>query len=183
MVESHAMTVLNKPSTRHRHGLDALLIDTATIDHLPYLQRLKEQVMHDRYRPAPDEEGFARWQDVYCTSEYFETIINDPSTLLLCIGSLREPVGMVVLRRTSEHVEIDDLMVLHPRQGDGTRLLVACLRYAEAWRASTVIIDVYPGNEGVDAFLESHGFTFQSDASNDLGRPMRRFQRQLHNPS
>lgn len=171
------MNVLTPSVSRRRHGLDALLIETATMEHVPYLQRLKEQVMHDRYRPAPDEEGFATWQGVYCTSEYFANIIEHPDMLLLCIGSLREPVGMVVLRRTSEHVEIDDLLVLHPRQGDGTRLLTACMRYAEVWRADRVIIDVYPGHGNVDAFLEGHGFSFHEDATNDLGRPMRRFQR------
>jgi GNAT superfamily N-acetyltransferase len=179
MVESREMTIVNQAPGPHRHGLDALLIDTATPEHVPYLQRLKAQVMADRYRPAPDEAGFASWEDVYCTPDYFLAMMDDPNTLLLCIGSLREPVGMVVLRRSPEFVEIDDLLVLHPRQGDGTRLLTACLRYAEAWRSPKVVIDVYPGHEGVEAFLESHGFSYFEQNSNDLGRPMHRFHRTI----
>lgn len=163
-----------------RHGLDSLLIDTATLAHVPYLMRLKVAVMADRYRPAPDEEGFNRWRDVYCNNEYFESQLEDEDTLLLCIGSLREPVGMVVIRRHGDRVEIDDLLVLHPRQGDGTRLITACLRYAEVWRAREVFIDVYPGHLGVEAFLDTHGFERAEDASNSLGRPMNRFRRQLH---
>ena len=40
----------------------------------------------------------------------------------------------------SKPVMPDDLLVSLPRQGDGTRLLVACLRYAEAWRSKRVFM-------------------------------------------
>lgn len=155
------------------------MIAKATHAHVPYLRRLKDQVMSERYRPAPDEAGFARWREVYCTDEYFSEIIDDPSSMLLCIGTHRDPVGMVVLRRSDRHLEIDDLLVLTPRQGDGTRLLIAALRYAEAWRSSDVHIDVYPGHAGVEAFLEEHGFHMERETENDLGHPMLRFERAI----
>lgn len=155
------------------------MIQRATAAHVPYLRRLKENVMRDRYRPAPDEEGFERWREVYCTDAYFEDVIADPDAMLLCIGTLRDPVGMVVLRRAGDHLEIDDLLVLQPRQGDGTRLLLAALRYAEVWRIDDVHIDVYPGNVGVEDFLTEHGFRMAGDAANDLGRPMLRFEREI----
>jgi GNAT superfamily N-acetyltransferase len=164
------------PKVRPR-GLDSLMIARATHDHVPYLQRLKERVMRDRYRPAPDEEGFERWKQVYCTEQYFTDIIDNPDAMLLCIGTPRDPVGMVVLMSTEDHLEIDDLLVLTPRQGDGTRLITAALRYAEVWRSTDVHIDVYPGNEGVESFLRSHGFQQEHEAANDLGRPMLRFER------
>ncbi len=160
-------------------GIDSLLISRATAAHVPYLRHLKERVMRDRYRPAADEAGFASWREVYCTDVYFQSIIDDRNCMLLCIGSLRDPVGMVVLRRTEQHLEIDDLLVLRPRQGDGKRLLVAALRYAEAWRIDDVHIDVYPGNEKAEAFLRSHGFHMQRETENDLGRPMLRFERDI----
>ncbi len=160
-------------------GIDSLLIARATQTHVPYLRRLKERVMQDRYRPAPDEEGFDRWREVYCTDEYFERIIADPACMMLCIGTPRDPVGMVVLRRTDNHLEIDDLLVLTPRQGDGTRLLVAALRYAEVWRTSDVHIDVYPGHDHVEAFLRGHGFHTERETENELGRPMLRFERAI----
>lgn len=160
-------------------GLDSLMITRATQAQVPYLQRLKEVVMADRYRPAPDEEGFARWREVYCTEEYFTEIIADPSSMLLSIGTLRDPVGMVVLRRDGDHLEIDDLLVLLPRQGDGSRLLVAALRYADVWRIRDVHIDVYPGHAGVEAFLLEHGFHMAGETQNDLGRPMLRFERAI----
>ncbi|MCW2926802.1 MAG: hypothetical protein JWM86_770 [Thermoleophilia bacterium] len=160
-------------------GLDSLMIARATPAHVPYLRRLKEAVMSERYRPAPDEEGFAKWREVYCTDEYFEDIIADPSAMLLCIGTLRDPVGMVVLRRSDDHLEIDDLLVMQPRQGDGSRLLVAALRYAEVWRSDDVHIDVYPGHDGVERFLAEHGFTDAGETANDLGRPMRRWERAI----
>lgn len=162
-------------------GLDSLMIARATPAHVPYLRRLKEAVMRDRYRPAApaDEEGFERWREVYCTDEYFSDIIADPDAMLLCIGTHRDPVGMVVLRRGDDHLEIDDLLVLTPRQGDGTRLLVAALRYAEVWRSRDVHIDVYPGHDGVEKFLNEHGFRNAGEAANDLGRPMLRFERTI----
>lgn len=160
-------------------GLDSLMIAKATSAHVPYLRRLKEAVMTDRYRPAPDEESFNRWRELFCTDEYFEDIINDEDALLLCIGTLRDPVGMVVLRRGAGQLEIDDLLVLQPRQGDGTRLLVAALRYAEAWRYRRVFIDVYPGHGGVEDFLRLHGFSFAGDSASDLGRTMHRFERSI----
>ncbi len=94
-------------------------------------------------------------------------------------GTLREPVGMVVLRRSNGHLEIDDLLVSLPRQGDGTRLIVAALRYAEVWRSRDVHIDVYPGSAGVAEFLTAHGFHHAGEASNDLGYPMLRYERVL----
>lgn len=160
-------------------GLDSLMIAKATPAHVPYLRRLKEAVMADRYRPAPDEDGFARWREVYCTEAYFADIIADPSSMLLCIGTLRDPVGMVVLRREGDHLEIDDLLVLTPRQGDGSRLLVAALRYADVWRVKDVHIDVYPGHAGVEAFLLDYGFHMERETSNDLGRRMLRFERAI----
>lgn len=160
-------------------GIDSLMIQRATAAYVPYLRRLKEAVMRDRYRPAPDEEGFERWREVYCTDQYFLDVLADPNALMLCIGTLRDPVGMVVLRRTDDHLEIDDLLVLTPRQGDGGRLLVAALRYAEVWRSRDVHIDVYASNTGVEAFLTEHGFRRAGDASNDLGRPMHRFERRI----
>lgn len=160
-------------------GIDSLMIQRATPVHVPYLRRLKEVVMTDRYRPAADEEEFNRWRDVYCTDQYFSDIIASPDSMLLCIGTPRDPVGMVVLRRTDDHLEIDDLLVLQPRQGDGTRLLVSALRYAEVWRSSDVHIDVYPGHEGVEAFLQEHGFHMERETANDLGRPMLRFERAI----
>lgn len=166
------------PATPPR-GLDSLMIARATPAHVPYLRRLKEAVMADRYRPAPDEEGFARWREVYCTDEYFSQIIADPDSMLLCIGTPRDPVGMAVLRRHGAHLEIDDLLVLMPRQGDGSRLLVAALRYAEVWRSQDVHIDVYPGHAGVEAFLLEHGFHRAGDSANDLGRPMVRYERAI----
>jgi GNAT superfamily N-acetyltransferase len=160
-------------------SLDSLMIARATPAHVPYLRRLKERVMRDRYRPAPDEDGFERWREVYCTDEYFADIIANPACMLLCIGTHRDPVGMVVLRRSDDHLEIDDLLVLMPRQGDGTRLLVAALRYAEVWRSADVHIDVYPGHDGVEAFLHEHGFHMARETENDLGRPMLRFERAI----
>ena len=146
---------------------------------IDFVGALKERVMRDRYRPAPDEEGFERWREIYCTDAYFQRIIDDPNCMLLCIGSLRDPVGMAVLRRTGTHLEIDDLLVLRPRMGDGRRLLVAALRYAEAWRINDVHIDVYPGNEKAEAFLRSHGFHLERESENDIGRPMLRFERAI----
>jgi GNAT superfamily N-acetyltransferase len=166
------------PAVKPR-GLDSLMIARATHAHVPYLRRLKERVMRDRYRPATDEEGFERWRDVYCTDEYFTSIIDDTACMLLCIGTIRDPVGMVVLRRTDDHLELDDLLVERPRFGDGTRLLVAALRYAEVWRIRDVHIDVYPGNAHAEAFLRDHGFDLGRETQNDLGRPMLRFERAL----
>lgn len=156
-------------------SLDSLLIERATVAHVPYLRRLKEQVMASRYRPAPDEEGFARWRQVYCTDAYFREVIADPDAMLLLIGSLREPAGMVVLRRLGTQLEIDDLLCLYPRKGDGSRLLLASLRYAEAWRMKEVVIDIYPGHARAERFLERHGFERAGESSNELGRSMRRF--------
>ncbi|MCB0878156.1 MAG: GNAT family N-acetyltransferase [Thermoleophilia bacterium] len=178
IVSTSADNTGEESSVPHR-GIDSLLIARATPDHVPYLRRLKERVMQARYRPAPDEDGFERWREVYCTDEYFERIINDPSCMLLCIGSPRDPVGMVVLKRSDAHLEIDDLLVLEPRRGDGTRLLVAALRYAEVWRSADVHIDVYPGNEGATEFLRQHGFHEERETQNDLGRPMLRFERAI----
>lgn len=178
IVSTSAERADDAPAVRMR-GIDSLMIVRATPAHLPYLRRLKERVMRERYRPAPDEAGFERWREVYCTDEYFNDIIEDPHAMLLCIGTLRDPVGMVVLRRTDDHLEIDDLLVEQPRQGDGTRLLVAALRYAQVWRSSDVHIDVYPGHDGVEAFLEEHGFHMERETENDLGRPMLRFERAI----
>lgn len=160
-------------------SLDSLMIARATLKHVPYLRRLKEVVMTDRYRPAPDEESFKEWRELYCTEEYFEQIIHDDNALLLCIGTLREPVGMVVLRRDEGRLEIDDLLVLQPRQGDGRRLLVAALRYAEAWQYRHVFIDVYPGHTGVEDFLRMHEFVKAGEAKSELGRTMHRFERNI----
>lgn len=167
--------VLETPDPPHIVTLDTLLIERATRAHVPYLRRLKEQVMASRYRPAGDEEGFARWREVYCTNSYFEQLVDDPCCMLLSIGSLREPVGMVVLHKRGKQLEIDDLLCLHPGRGDGTRLLKACLQYAQAWRMQEVVIDIYPGQEGSHRFLERHGFARVADSSNDLGRPMDRY--------
>jgi GNAT superfamily N-acetyltransferase len=178
IVSTNAERADDAPAVMPR-GLDSLLISRGTSKHVPYLRHLKERVMRDRYRPAADEDGFERWREVYCTEAYFQSIIDDPDCMLLCIGSLRDPVGMVVLRRTADHLEIDDLLVLRPRMGDGKRLLVAALRYAEAWRINDVHIDVYPGNEKAEAFLRAHGFHLERESENDLGRPMLRFERAI----
>lgn len=178
IVSTNAERTDDTPAVQQR-GIDSLLISRATPTHVPYLRSLKERVMQDRYRPAPDEAGFERWREVYCTDAYFEGIINDPNCMLLCIGSPRDPVGMVVLRRTDAHLEIDDLLVLEPRRGDGTRLLVAALRYAEVWRSADVHIDVYPGHDGASEFLRQHGFHMERETQNDLGRPMLRFERAI----
>lgn len=175
-----APSILPSTTAPAARGLDSLMIVSATLAHVPYLRRLKEAVMHDRYRPAPDEAGFAAWRDLYCTDAYFEAIIANPDALLLAIGTLREPVGMVVLRRGDDDLEVDDLLVLTPRQGDGTRLLVAALRYAEVWRSRRVFIDVYPNHDSTETFLEAHGFADGGEVTNDLGRPMRRFARTVH---
>lgn len=165
--------------SRPVHGIDSLMIERAIPAHIPYLRRLKLAVMTDRYRPAADEEGFERWKEVYCSQRYFEQLFDESDTMLLCIGSLREPVGMVVLRRVGTKLEVDDLLCLHNRHGDGTRLLVAALRYAEAWRMDEVYIDVYPDHAHVEPFLTSHGFEFAGDASNELGRTMHRYARHV----
>lgn len=160
-------------------SLDALLIERATPAHVPYLRRLKRNVMAGRYRPASDEEGFARWESVYCTDDYFLRLLDEPSATLLCIGSMREPVGMVVLHRRENHLEIDDLLCLAPGRGDGKRLLAAALRYAEAWGIDEVVIDVYPGYDNAERFLKHHGFERSGDSSNSLGDPMVRFVRAI----
>lgn len=160
-------------------GIDSLLIERATLAHVPYLRRLKESVMTSRYLPAATDEELAEWRDVYCTESYFRQLIESDDSMLLCIGSLRDPVGMVVMHRRATHLEIDDLLCLHPRRGDGTRLLVACLRYAEAWRAGDVVIDVYPGHGNAESFLTHHGFELAGDSSNDVGRPMHRYVRSV----
>lgn len=180
-VSPPAPSILPNPASPGMRGLDSLMIVRATPAHVPYLRRLKEAVMADRYRPAADEAGFAEWRDLYCTDDYFQSIIANPDALLLAIGTLRDPVGMVVLRRGADELEIDDLLVLKPRQGDGTRLLVAALRYAEVWRSQRVFIDVYPGHDKTETFIESHGFQDVGEVSNDLGRPMRRFARLVAN--
>ena len=164
--------------TAPRSGLDSLMIERATHAHVPYLRRLKEEVMSERYRPTSDPEEFERWRELYCTEHYFHDLIDDADAMLLCIGSLSDPVGMVVLRRTPDHLEIDDLLCLVPRQGDGTRLLVSALRFAEAWRYDTVAIDVYPDQDSED-FLIGHGFKHEGDAANDLGKPMHRYVRSV----
>jgi GNAT superfamily N-acetyltransferase len=158
-------------------SLDSLLIERATPAHVPYLRRLKRQVMASRYRPATDAEGFERWEAHYCTDEYFLNLLEKLDSSLLCIGSFREPVGMVVLHRRDDHLEIDDLLCLDPRRGDGTRLLAAALRYAEAWGIREVAIDVYPGHRNAEQFLEHHGFKKSGLSSNSLGDPMDRFIR------
>jgi len=160
-------------------GLDSLLIERATPEHVPYLRQLKLAVMRDRYQPAEDAEEFERWRLAHCTDEYFAHLIESPKSMVLCIGSLREPVGMVILNRKDDQLEIDDLLTLHARRGDGTRLLTAALRYAEAWHIKTVSIDVYPGHRGVEKFLAVHGFTQVGETSNDIGRPMHQWGRQV----
>lgn len=160
-------------------GIDSLLIERATPEHIPYLQRLKLSVMADRYRPAADEDGFQRWKQVYCSQEYFDQLFAEPGTMMLSIGSLREPVGMVVLRRFEQTLEIDDLLCRHSRHGDGTRLLVAAMRYAEAWRMSKVYIDVYPGHAHVEPFLSAHGFELTDEVTNELGHAMHRYGRRI----
>jgi hypothetical protein len=161
-----------------RSGLDSLMIERATHEHVPYLRRLKANVMEHRYRPTSDPEGFERWREVYCTEQYFHDLIDDPTAMLLCIGSLSDPVGMVVLRRMPDHLEVDDLLCLVPRQGDGTRLLISALRFAEAWRYDTVAIDVYPQQDN-EEFLVGHGFAHEDDVTNDLGQPMHRYVRRI----
>lgn len=160
-------------------GIDALLIERATLAHVPYLLRLKEAVMSSGYLPADDPQEMQRWREVYCTETYFREIIESPDAMLLCIGSLRDPVGMVVLHRRADHLEVDDLLCLYPRRGDGSRLLTAALRYAEAWRIADVVIDVYPGHENAERFLERHGFEEAGPSSNDLGHPMDRYVRRI----
>ena len=160
-------------------GIDSLLIVRATRDHVPYLRRLKEAVMTSRYIPADDPAELERWRDVYCTEAYFRELIESDDSMLLCIGSLRDPVGMVVLHRREDHLEVDDLLSLHPRRGDGTRLLTACLRYAEAWRIGDVVIDIYPGHDNAERFLSRHGFEPAGPSSNDLGHPMQRWVRRV----
>ncbi|MCW2949967.1 MAG: hypothetical protein JWN41_980, partial [Thermoleophilia bacterium] len=145
-----APSILPSQTTAASRGLDSLMIVSATPAQVPYLRRLKESVMTDRYRPAADEAGFSQWRDLYCTDRYFEAVIADPDALLLAIGTLRDPVGMVVLRRGNDDLEIDDLLVLTPRQGDGTRLIVAALRYAEVWRSQRVFIDVYANHDSTE---------------------------------
>ena len=136
--------------------------------------------MRDRYKPAEDADEFDRWRDVHCTDDYFARLIESPDSMVLCIGSLREPVGMVILnRQPGGGLEIDDLLTLHARRGDGTRLLTAALRYAEAWHAHHVTIDVYPGFRGVEKFLAVHGFTQVGETSNDIGRPMHQWGREI----
>lgn len=162
-----------------RPTIDALMIELATAAHVPYLRRLKAQVMEGRYRPVSSEDELARWREVYCTNEYFHRLIEDPDAMLLSIGSLREPVGMVVLHRRDDHVEIDDLLCLNPRQGDGRRLIEACLGYAEVWGIRDVVCDIYPGHENAVRFLERHGFVLAGDSSNDLGHPMMRYTRSI----
>lgn len=158
-------------------GLDSLLIERATLDHVPYLRRLKQAVMTSRYLPAGEDAELEKWRQLYCTDEYFVNLIEGKDSMLLCIGSLRDPVGMVVLHRREQHLEIDDLLCLHSGRGDGSRLLTACLRYAEAWRVGDVVIDVYPGHENAERFLGHHGFELQGESSNDLGRVMHRYVR------
>ncbi len=158
--------------------IDSLLIERATREHVPYLLRLKEVVMVSRYRPVADERGFEDWRKIYCTEQYFTSIIDDRDAMMLSIGSLRDPVGMVVLRRMGEQLEIDDLICLYPGNGDGTRLLRACLRYAEAWGFKTVHIDIYPGHDRSEEFVSRHGFTFHGDVANEIGQPMRRWVRE-----
>lgn len=158
-------------------GLDSLLIQRATAAQVPYLRRLKESVMTSRYLPASDEAEVERWRQFYCTEQYFLDLLGAPGTMLLCIGSLRDPVGMVAMHRREDHLEIDDLLCLYPRRGDGTRLLTSCLQYAEAWREQRVMIDVYPGHANADRFLRRHGFERHGDTANDLGRPMHRYAR------
>jgi GNAT superfamily N-acetyltransferase len=160
-------------------GIDSLLIERATLAHVPYLVRLKQAVMSGRYLPAADAAEIERWREMYCTEAYFRELIEQPDAMLLCIGSLRDPVGMVVLHRRSDHLEVDDLLCLYPRRGDGSRLLTACLRYAEAWRIQDVVIDVYPGHENAGRFLERHGFSRSGPSSNDLGHPMERYVRKV----
>lgn len=166
-----------------RTGLDSLMIEIAGLAHLPYLHRLKQQVMEKRYRPASSEDEFERWRETYCSEEYFRGLVEDPDATLLSLGSLREPVGMVVMRRHEDHLEIDDLLCLTPRKGDGTRLITACLSYAEIWRINDVRIDVYPGHTSAERFLERHGFRRVEDVTNDLGRPMHRFGRSVAGPA
>jgi GNAT superfamily N-acetyltransferase len=176
IVSTNAERADDAPAVLPR-GLDSLMIQRATSAHVPYLRRLKEAVMTDRYRPVPDDAEFARWREVYCTDDYFADILDDPNAMLLSIGTLRDPVGMVVLRRDDDHLEIDDLLVLSPRQGDGSRLLVAALRYADVWRIKDVHIDLYPGHTGAEGFLMEHGFHNAGETANDLGHPMFRFER------
>lgn len=177
-VEPEASSTLGR-AFAPKYGIDSLLIERATVDHVPYLRRLKEAVMASRYRPSTDEDGFSNWRAMYCTDAYFHQILEDPNSLLLCLGNLRDPVGMVVLRRSERTLEVDDLLCLYPRQGDGTRLLTASLMYAEVWRTKKVFIDVYPGYLDTERFLEGHGFTHVGEASNDLGRLMNRFERSV----
>lgn len=157
--------------------LDSLMIERATEQSIPYLRRLKKSVMSSRYRPTDDEDDFRRWHDLYCTNEYFLELIHNSDSMLLSIGSLREPVGMVALRRHPRMLEVDDLLCLYERRGDGHRLLVAAMRYAQAWRLPEMMIDVYPGNPGTETFLKAHGFARAEDVTNDLGLPMIRWRR------
>lgn len=171
-VEEHDLAPNSRAIT-----LDALMIERATMEHVPYLRRLKETVMTSRYRPTTDEAGLAKWREIYCTEKYFTDLLNSPSNMLLSIGSLREPVGMVALRKHPRMLEVDDLLCLYERHGDGHRLLMAAMRYAQAWRLPEMMIDVYPGNKGTDRFLEAHGFVAAEDVTNDLGQAMIRWRR------
>lgn len=173
---------MTQTSSQHKTqgvGIDALLIQLARVEHVPYLRRLKETVMHDRYRPTTDEAAFEKWRETYCTDEYFQNKLADRNNKILVLGSLREPAGMVVLQREPEndYLEIDDLLVLEPRQGVGSRLLSSALTYAHAWRKRRVVVDIYPGHEQTERFLVHHGFERSGDAVNDLGEGMIRFER------
>ena len=160
-------------------SIDALLIQLATIEDVPYLRRLKEQVMSHRYRPAEGSEAFEDWRKKYCTDEYFEEQLADSNVKVLAIGSHREPAGMIVLRRLDDRLEIDDLLVIDPNHGFGTRLLWSAIAYAESWRCPLVSVDVYPGHEGADAFLRRNGFSRTGRSTNDLGQPMDRYEYSL----
>lgn len=179
MAQVQPSVMLDEQAGVPRPSIESLMIELATAEHVGYLRRLKEQVMEGRYRPVSTEQELERWRNMYCTEEYFHEIIDDPDSMLLCLGSLREPIGMVVLHRRNDHVEIDDLLILNPLQGDGSRLIEACLGYAEAWGVNHVVFDVYPGHENAVRFLEHYGFQHSEDTANDLGHPMLRFTRSL----
>jgi GNAT superfamily N-acetyltransferase len=161
-------------------NLDSLTIELATYHHIPYLTRLKEGIMRTVYLPTEDDKAWKMWRDHYCTETYFKEAIQDPNRYVFSIGSLREPAGtMMLIQHDAKTVEVDDLLVSTRGSGIGTRLIKSSLRYAEAWRAERIIVELYPNHPHSETFLEKHGFKRIGDTQNALGMTMHRWEAKL----
>lgn len=97
------------------------MIRSATVDDIPKIMELKSEVGKDTYFSLGTPEQFWSWSKTVCSSEYFESLLDNNTTILVAEYK-SELLGMAAITFNEDHAFFSNLYVGLQHRGIGSLL-------------------------------------------------------------